>query len=220
MKTIGFCILLFGLTFNCYSRNNQATNLEESRMEVLTILENDKDKAAIQQLIRQVLTWVDEESLLSLFPMLEDNTNSVYNGVDLDEHKQNLQELESTNFFSKAFLDNYNKIYLAINEKLKNKAVEWLVGDMSPFGNGTNPWCNCQDIPYDEPNPWEFIEIEVVDLSDEKGEFIWRWGNLPLNAGIGWKEFTYQFSVVKEEGKWKIAYLEGFDFDTFISGSY
>lgn len=220
MKICGIWILILGLTLCCYSQNNQAANATEIQIEKSAISGNDKDKDAIQQLIRQVLDWADYESSMSLFPVLEDNTNSVYVGLNLDEHQQNLEELESTNFFASEFIDNYNKIYLTLDKKLRNREFEWKVGELPPFGNDGNPWCNCQDVPYDEPDPWEFIEVEIISLDSEKGELNWKWGKLGLNADSGWKEFTYRFRVVKEEGRWRIAYLEGFDFDEFTRRNY
>jgi hypothetical protein len=69
-----------------------------------------------------------------------------------------------------------------------------------------------QDVPYDKPNPWNLIEIDIIKLVKDKGEVNWKWGKLELNADPSWKDFSYRFKVVKENGKWKIAYLEGFDF--------
>ncbi|GAB3572176.1 hypothetical protein [Hymenobacter daeguensis] len=89
-----------------------------------------------------------------------------------------------------------------------------LVGDLPAFGfaTNTNPWCECQDVPFDKPNPWEFIRVDIVSLNNSKAEADWKWGKLELNTDPSWKNFAYRFRAVKESGKWKIAYLEGFDF--------
>lgn len=68
----------------------------------------------------------------------------------------------------------------------------------------------CHDIPYNKPNPIDFIEINITNL--DKGEVDWIWGKLELNTDLGWKNFSYKFRVVKENDKWRISYLQGFDF--------
>lgn len=112
-------------------------------------------------------------------------------------------------------MENYNAIYHTLDEQLKNNEVEWLVEEMPPFGNGADPWCNCQDVPFDEPNPWSLIEIEIVNLDSNSGQLNWKWGGLEPNSGSGWNEFRYKFKVVKVNDSWKIDYMEGFDFDEF-----
>jgi len=40
----------------------------------------------------------------------------------------------------------------------------------------------------------------------------WYWGNLGADTDDSWKEFGYDFSVMKVNNKWKIAYMRGFDY--------
>ncbi|WP_437922441.1 hypothetical protein [Sphingobacterium sp. LRF_L2] len=86
------------------------------------------------------------------------------------------------------------------------------MGYLSPFvfASDLDPWTRCQDVPYDAPNPWDFIEIRIVDSST--GDVNWKWGRLEPNASADWNDFVYKFKVIQENGSWKIAYLEGFDF--------
>jgi hypothetical protein len=102
---------------------------------------------------------------------------------------------------------------LTLDKGLKNGNYDqWLVGDLPTFifANDVDPWTICQDVPYDKPNPFDFIEVNIINA--DKGEVDWKWGKLELNSDPGWKNFTYRFRVVKENDKWKIAYLTGFDF--------
>ena len=78
----------------------------------------------------------------------------------MEKHKQNLTKLAQTNFFSKEFIDNYNFIIIELDKKLKAKELIWNKGETPPFGNDANVWCSCQDVPYDNPNPWDNIEIK------------------------------------------------------------
>jgi len=215
MKHFKLTIIIFGLLlFGCSqtdSKNTLATNEKSANTA--------DDKEEIENLVRQVYKW-HEAQKPSNNDMVTDGKDSIYIGFNLDQLKLDLNELKETNLFAGEFIDNYNKIYLTINKKLKNKEFEWLVGDLPPFGNGANPWCNCQDVPYDKPNPWDLIEVEIITLQSDKGELNWKWGKPELNEATGWKEFTYRFRVTKVNGKWKIAYLQGFDFDEFTRKNY
>lgn len=120
-----------------------------------------------------------------------------------------------SDFFTTEFISNFKKVHLSIDEKLKSKQLEWNTHSLAPFGSGANEWCSCQDVPFDEPNPWSLIEIEKIKLTENTGEFYWKWGNIDLNSGSGWNSFRYHFKVEKVNQKWKISYLEGFEFKTF-----
>ena len=69
---------------------------------------------------------------------------------------------------------------------------------------------------YQDYLDWEMVEVEIVNLSSDKGELNWYWGNIGEDYDPSWKKFTYQFRVAKEDGKWKISYLEGFEFNESI----
>ncbi len=220
MKTLGFLSLILGLIFYACNQPPKTINLPENLTEETvtdsTVAESSKDKEEVQILIREMLIWADSKECIDLLPVITDSKNSIYVGFDLDKHKQNLEKLKATNFFVTEFIENYNQIILTLDNGLRNgKYEEWLVGDLPTFvfANGVNPWCLCQDIPYDNPNPWSFITIEIIDLDYAKGELNWKWGNLENNSNPNWKEFKYKFRVVKENNQWKIAYLEGFDFE-------
>jgi hypothetical protein len=127
----------------------------------------------------------------------------------------NLEKLNETNLFAKEFIENYNQIIQTLDRKIKsNEFDKWNIYELPTFifANDVNPWCLCQDVPYDNPNPWDLVEVEIINLNSEKGELNWKWGKTERIAAPGWKEFTYRFKVTKENGKWKIAYLQGFDF--------
>ena len=209
MKHIKLTTLIFGLLlFGCNQADNKTTSVTEEKAST-----SADDKEQIQNLIRQVLNWADTKDSIDLLPTIADSKDSVYIGFDLDKHKQNLDKLRQTNFFATEFIENYNQIILTLDKGLRNgKYDQWLVGDLPTFifANDVDPWCLCQDVPYDKPNPYDFIEINIIN--SDKGEVDWKWGKLELNSDTGWKEFSYRFRVVKENDKWKIAYLTGFDF--------
>lgn len=209
MKHIKLTTLILGfLLFSCKQADTKATSVKEEKNSI-----SADDKEQIQNLIRQVLNWADTKNSIDLLPALADRKDSIYTGFDLEKHKQNLDKLRQTNLFAAAFVENYNQIILTLDKGLKQSNYDkWLVGDLPTFNfsNDLNPWTMCQDVPYDKPNPYDFVEIDI--LNPNEGEVEWKWGKLELNTDKGWKEFSYKFKVVKENDKWKIAYLAGFDF--------
>ena len=209
MKHIRFSTLIFGLLlFGCNQADTKTTSVSKEKVSTSVA-----DKKQIQNLIRQVLNWAETKKTIDLLPVIADSKDSVYIGFDLGKHKQNLDKLRQTNLFATEFIENYDQIILTLDKGLKSsKYNPWLVGDLPTFifANDVDPWTMCQDVPYDKPNPYEFVEINIINL--DKGEAEWKWGKLELNADKTWKDFSYKFRVVKEKDKWKIAYLTGFDF--------
>ena len=206
MKHFKLATLIFGfLVFNCNQAGTKTTSLVEEKLASLS-----DDKVQIQNLIRQVLAWANSKNSINLIPVINDSKDSIYIGFDLKKHKQNLEKLKATNFFSTEFIENYNQIILTLDKGLKNGYYEtWLVGDLPTFvfANGHNPWCNCQDNL-----DWNKVEVKVIFLNAVRGELDWFWGKLNAGTHSSWRDFKYKFKVVKENDKWKITYLTGFDF--------
>jgi hypothetical protein len=213
MKIIGLITLIIGMTFLNCNQSYSSMKANNGQAEKLLVFENSDEKVEIQKLIRQALKWADSEKSIDLLPVIRDKKDSIYIGFDIELHKQNLDKLKETGFFAKEFVENYNQIILTLDRKLRNKEFkykDWLVGDLPifKFANGANPWCYCQDNLN-----WETVEVEIIKLNSTSGELKWKWGNLGEDHHSSWKNFSYDFKVVKENEKWKISYLHGFDFE-------
>jgi len=209
MRTTGFLTLVLGLIFLSCIQSCSTTKRTIEQTENLQQIDNSKDKEEIQNLIRQTLKWADSKNVISVLPMLTDSQGSVYIGFDLNKHESNLNKLRTTDFFANEFIENYNQIILTLDKKLRNHEFEeWLVGDLPTFrfANDIDPWCECQDTPYDNPNPWDSVEVEIIELNNDRALLIWKWGGIDSGK-------NYKFRTVKENGKWKIAYLQEFDFE-------
>ncbi|MFT3737399.1 MAG: hypothetical protein QM786_01450 [Breznakibacter sp.] len=166
----------------------------------------DEDKKAIEQLVRNFYKWQEANDTNIGFTPIPDPFDSIYVGLDLNELERGIAILKGSNFFADEFLDNYKRIVQTIDQKLRNGELVWFVGDMPPFGNNTNMWCNCQDYPYD--NPWDLIEFKYDRMEPHLATLTWTWGKSEWS-----KNFKYQIIVKKTDFQWKIAYLEGFDFE-------
>ena len=57
----------------------------------------------------------------------------------------------------------------------------------------------------------KLVEIHIIELNNKSGKLYWTWGSLPKDISPDWRTITYKFNVIKEDGKWKISYLQGFD---------
>ena len=209
MKYIKLITLLIGfLFFSCKEEESKTLSQENQN-----VVKNTDEKEEIKNLIRQTLNWAHSKNSIDLLPVIADSKDSLYLGFDIELHKQNLDKLHKTNLFASEFIENYNQIIIAFDKGLKNgKYEQWMVGELPPFNfsSDVNPWTLSQDIPYDNPNPFDFIEVKLLDI--DKGEVNWKWGKPELITEPSWKDFEYKFKVVKKESKWKITYLEGFDF--------
>ena len=113
-----------------------------------------------------------------------------------------LHKLRQTGFFASEFIENYDQIIGTLDRKIRNKEFdEWLVGDLPTFNfvNDISPWCLCQGF-----TPEDFGDIEILKINSISGEMVWKW-----KRGSSWNDF--KFRVTREDNKWKISYMEGFD---------
>ena len=207
MKYIKVLIFAIGLTFLGCNQNEEVVVIDEEQTENLQEKKMSKDEEEIQNLIRQVLKWADSKWADSEPSMLSDDQDSIYIGFNLNVHEKDVDKLRKTGFFAKEFIENYDKIILTLDKKLRNNEYgEWLVGDLPPFNFASDysPWCNCQD----NLSPWDDVEIEVIELNNDKAQLVWKWGESDYSN----ENDSYKFRTVKENGKWKISYMEGFDF--------
>jgi hypothetical protein len=162
--------------------------------------------------MRQMLKWADSKNSIDLLPIT--SKDSICIGFDFDQLNQNLEKLRKTGFFSVEFIDNYNQIIQTLDKKIKNKEFgKWDIRELPSFNfdNDVSPWCLCQDNL-----SWDNIDVEIIKLSNDRGELKWNWGKLDSTVDSSWKQFSYPFRVVKEDNKWKISYLQGFDYKESI----
>ena len=167
-------------------------------------LEINQDSITLTDLVINVYAWREKVNHQEDFTVMADDSDTAYTGIDWKAFDAHLSSLVESAYFHTQFIDNHKKIAQQIDDDLKKGKIVWLVDDISPFGNGANPWCNCQDYPNEY---WKIITLVDLKIDNEKANFSWTWGN----------GFYYKASAIKESGVWKISYLEGFDFNKYLS---
>lgn len=172
--------------------------------KTVTIVASDKvDSLEITTLLRNMYRWYETKNTIGEFsPTTNTSKDTLYIGIDWKKHNNRLKQLKETGFFANDFLDNYQKIAVYIDSQLKDGSTQWYVGEISPFEPDANAWCNCQDNP---EKYWEKLTIFDIHTSQELTTCKWTWGD----------DFSYSVAVKKENGLWKIAYLDGFDFKNY-----
>jgi len=212
MKLPGLLSLIFGLLLFGCNHTSKSDQSKKKPPETTIAANPKKDRADIRNLIRQMLKWSDSKNLGELLPAL--SKDSICTGFDFDKVDQNLEMLRQTGFFADEFIDNYNRIMHTLDKKIKNKEFDaWNVYELPTFNfaNDVDPWCSCQDNM-----SWDNVDIKPNKLSNDKGELTWNWGKLDASVDSSWKSFSYKFSVVKVNNRWKVSYLEGFDYEDSI----
>jgi hypothetical protein len=200
MKIKALTLLL--ITILCVSCNNSKTNTTTKNSTEKTA---GNDKEQIEKLIKSANAWGDSKNGLSVITYYTiDEKTGICTGVDIKKHQLELKKLKNSGYFSAAFIENFNQIGLKRDQMIKTKEIpNWKPNEeIGPFGSYSS-WCNCQ-----EGGDMKKIKIKIISLNEQEGSLSWTWSEPEYSKG-----FEYQFKVVKENGKWKIAYLEGFDFE-------
>lgn len=197
-------LMCFGLLFlaSCTpKKENKSENVE--KMLVADSLSEQKtvnqDSIQLLQLTRHLYQWVNAHDTTPDFdPQLERPSDTLYKKLNAKLFQIRKKQLLESRLFTLSFLKNYDDLYTSINQKLGDGTYQYEVGTVPPYGSDANPWCNCQDAP-DEY--WKTLNIENLELNTNTASFDWTWG----------EDFSYKVRAEKEDGLWKISYLEGFD---------
>lgn len=212
MKYILLISLALGAVFTGCNSNAKSKNPVKTNLATVKPADNLASKTEITVLIRQMLKWADSEHSNELLPAIA--KDSICIGFDMDKLRQTEQKLKETGFFADEFINNYDHIIRTLDKKIKDKEYQsWNIYELPTFAfaNDVSPYCLCQDNM-----SWDKVEVEVVKLSNDKGELKWNWGKLDAGTDDTWKDFSYKFAVIKTDGKWRISYLQGFDYNDSV----
>jgi hypothetical protein len=175
-----------------------------------TIIASDEQE--IVALVKKIYSWQESNSSKGNFLFFTNAGDSVYTGVDMTKEKKQLNIMTNTGLFSEGFVTNHYRIATTIDSMLRIGAFgePWRVGDLPPFSNDTDPWCNCQDVPVDTAW-WNEMKFRLIDIDSAKATLRWAWVDTTFDKS----KAEYTIKLVKTNGKWKIDYLQGFDYEEF-----
>jgi hypothetical protein len=213
MKLTNFTVLFLcsALHFiSCNSSDKPANQLPVTKKSDSNIVSSatpketySKDSIELTEFVRQMYKWKETHNSWNDFYPKSDSRDSAYIGIDWNTQAKREKQLEETNFFSNEFLKNYHNIAKAIDERLKNGTWSWLAGELPPFGNDANPWCNCQEYP---DRYWTTLTISRLKRSNNDISFVWTFDNTHY----------YKAIATRLNNMWKIKYLQGFDPKEFL----
>ena len=166
------------------------------------------DKLEMGKIIRGVVDLdLNDTIYIDLLPAIADEKDSIYIGFDFQQLEIIAQQLRNTGFFSETFIDYYKKKITELDRALKNNELGvWDMRDMPPFGFAADygPFCNCQD-----DYTVDSISFKIENYENVEAEWFYKLqdfeGNIELRVAV-----TCNFE--KEDGRWKISHLSGFDY--------
>ncbi len=156
-------------------------------------------------LLKAVYQWhaKKQDSLIDFDVIVKD---SFQTGLNYETFNRKVSALKQTNYFSTSFLDNYGKIAHYIDNKLTNANPKYL-NEINFYSQEADPWTNFQD---DFPDFWD--KLKITDYKSTKDTASLKW-TVQLNH---WISVEHIVGFSKEAGKWRVAYLNGFDIVNYI----
>lgn len=162
------------------------------------------DSIKLTELVRNLYKWHTTDTCKCGFkPLKKNQSDTLFTSIDLDENRKEINELKQTGFFTEDFLEDYRKIAVRMDKELRDGTSLWPEGELSTFGDDADAWCNCQDYPVDDY--WKIMRLTNIKFNKDEASFKWTWGY----------SFYYKAKAKKENGNWKISYLEGFDMNAY-----
>ncbi|MBX3162932.1 MAG: hypothetical protein KF900_00495 [Bacteroidetes bacterium] len=197
MKKTVFTIL----TILCLTSCDNSANKENTQSII------NADSIELTTLVRDVYEWHETKYRKNGFPF-KHNTDSIFTGVDWDTYAKEMAVFKKTNFFSESFFAKHRALAMSTDTSIKQTSIEWRnVKDGIPiWETDADDWCNCQDYP---DNYWTFLLLKDITIKHDTATFKWTWDNNGNNDEF-FSNHEYEMKAVKENGTWKISYMEGF----------
>lgn len=198
--------LLLAITLLGSCETPATKNINTQRIEALT----SSDSTELTALIRNVYEWHLTQHKKNGFPFKITGTKKdLIAGIDWDAYENEMQELRKTQYFSDYFFAAYQTIAHSIDSSIQQSDKKWRDANdgMSIWETGADDWCNCQDYPDDY---WKLLTLNNFSTEKDEITFYWTWGDETVRQ--------YQMKARKENGNWKISYIQGFKSYTSVAG--
>jgi len=203
---------LLALTACNKTENSTTTQPDAAATEAETLstkpLSADEEQEQIEETVKSMYHWVEAtQAAKQTHGWKMVIKDSLVTGYDMADHKLYLNDLRKTGFFAEEFIQNMDKIVNYQDKELRSGKAEWFLGEFSPFDADTSPWCNCQDEPTDK-DAYSQIKFHFIKADPSKAELYWNWEGFGKEV----ENMHYKIRTVKENGKWKIAWMQGWDY--------
>jgi hypothetical protein len=219
MKTLKNILLSLPFAFMaCNKTENTAetTIAEQTPETTLSDSSAEQNKSEIEKTVKDMYHWYENKKHWKGNKYII--KDSLIVGYEMADQELYLNELRESGFFAEEFITNMDRIIKKQDELLRTGKVEWFDNDMTPFNGDANNWCNCQDYPTDN-DPFGQIKFTFTKLNKNEADIFWKW-NVTEDAHPSWHEFKYTMRMVKESEKWKIAWMEGWDYKLNTTSEY
>lgn len=166
---------------------------------------NAEDSIELTQLVRHVYKWRLANELDDFPYEVDSKSPEIFIGIDWKIYDRNIRTLESTNFFSEEFFRTHRNIALSLDSSIRKADIEWrnFEDGIPLWSPDADDWCSCQDYPDDY---WKILTITNLELEDQIASFNWTWDTGPTDY-----PHYYPVTAKKENIKWKITWLNGFN---------
>lgn len=202
-------VISFLLLTSC-NKTEKTTEANDELTAPLSEMEGvirTNDSLEITELLKNMYKWHAKDELVGDFDtFLAHPDDTIYAGIDQQAHQKRIKTIKESNFFTDAFVKNYDNIAKTIDTELKKGNAKYYVGELPPFGNESDPWTHSQDSADDY---WKIFSLSKITYTGDTIDCIWSW-----------KDYAYSFTLKKVNGNLKIDRMEGFDHKAFTSGLY
>ena len=157
------------------------------------------DSVEVLSVLKNVYRWhANNQSPVDFMVTVQD---SVQTGLNDDSFRLSFRVIRQTNYFSASFLDNYKKIADSVNTRLTRANPKYL-NEINFSFQDADPWTHFQD---EAPAFWDSLIISDYRSTADSASLKWK------IKEKDWSSESYAVRFLKENGQWKVAYLEGFD---------
>lgn len=199
-------VMIFSIISLLTSCSGQSSKNSTQSEDKVSIEKLDNDSIELTVLIRQVYEWHMTKRINDFPYKYEEPGDTLFTGIDWEKYNNNIEVFKQTNFFSRDFLERHKEIASILDTSIKKADKEWRnINDGIPlWDTDADDWCGCQDYP---DNYWEKQTIHDLNISNDFASFYWTW-----DEQVKSDSFKYKMTAKKENYKWKINSLEGFDY--------
>ena len=186
----------------CSGQSNKNSTSSEDKVAIGKL---DNARIELTALIRQVYEWHMTKRIDDFPYKYEEPADTLIMGIDWEKYNNNIEVFKQTNFFSRDFFTRHKNIALSLDTSIKKADKKWRnINDGIPlWATNADDWCGCQDYP---DNYWEKLTIHDLNIINDFASFYWTWDE-PVKSN----SFKYKMTAKKEDDKWKINSIEGFD---------